>query len=137
VVVLQPLETASPVLGNCVTPSLQVVNIAFAQVTATATAKSTPPLSLEQTDYQLKAKKLVTLVNDLRDVGAQFQFDLPCLVVCGNQSAGKSSLLERICGVKLPRAAGTCTKCPTEVCTGHWQPNPKSDRGFRSLAEAA
>ncbi|WIA22587.1 hypothetical protein OEZ86_009572 [Tetradesmus obliquus] len=37
------------------------------------------------------------------------------MVVCGNQSAGKSSLLERLCGVRLPRAAGTCTKCPTEV----------------------
>lgn len=104
-----------------VTPSLThpgtLLKSPLPQVTASTTATAALPLSLEQTEYQLKAKKLVTLVNDLRDVGAQFQFDLPCLVVCGNQSAGKSSLLERICGVKLPRAAGTCTKCPTEVCT--------------------
>jgi GTP1/Obg family GTP-binding protein len=71
--------------------------------------------SFEKTLYTEKARKLVALVNHLRDAGAQYSLDLPCMVVCGNQSAGKSSLLERLCGVKLPRAAGTCTKCPTEV----------------------
>jgi hypothetical protein len=30
------------------------------------------------------------LVNQLRDAGAQFQLELPCMVVCGNQSAGES-----------------------------------------------
>lgn len=86
-------------------------------VPAAASEVNTSPATFDQTQYKEKSRKLVTLVNQLRDAGAQANFNLPSLVVCGNQSAGKSSLLERLCGVKLPRAAGTCTKCPTEVCS--------------------
>jgi hypothetical protein len=94
-----------------VLPCLQMV------VPAAASDAHTSPATFDQTQYKEKSRKLVTLVNQLRDAGAQASFTLPSLVVCGNQSAGKSSLLERLCGVKLPRAAGTCTKCPTEVCS--------------------
>lgn len=80
-----------------------------------ATKMASSTLSFDQTRYKEKSRKLVTLVNQLRDAGAQASFTVPTLVVCGNQSAGKSSLLERLCAVKLPRAAGTCTKCPAEV----------------------
>ncbi|KAI6095639.1 P-loop containing nucleoside triphosphate hydrolase protein, partial [Pisolithus sp. B1] len=34
--------------------------------------------------------------------------------VQGNQSAGKSSLIESISGITLPRSQVTCTRCPTE-----------------------
>lgn len=82
-------------------------------------AASASSETFHQTQYKEKACKLVTLVNQLHDAGAQFSLDLPRMVVCGSQSVGKSSLLKRLSGVKLPRAAGTCTKCPTEVsaCT--------------------
>lgn len=36
--------------------------------------------------------------------------DLPMIAVVGSQSAGKSSLIESISGITLPRAAGTCTR---------------------------
>jgi len=36
--------------------------------------------------------------------------DLPVIAVIGSQSAGKSSLIEAISGITLPRAAGTCTR---------------------------
>jgi GTPase SAR1 family protein len=36
--------------------------------------------------------------------------DLPQIAVLGSQSAGKSSLIEAISGITLPRAAGTCTR---------------------------
>ena len=42
--------------------------------------------------------------------GAQLSIELPTIAVCGNQSAGKSSLLEAICDVPLPRDSGTCTR---------------------------
>jgi GTPase SAR1 family protein len=42
--------------------------------------------------------------------------DLPSIVVIGGQSAGKSSLVEAVSGVNVPRDSGTCTRCPTE-CT--------------------
>lgn len=45
---------------------------------------------------------------------AQVDIDLPQIAVIGAQSAGKSSLIESISGITLPRAAGTCTRCPTE-----------------------
>ena len=41
-------------------------------------------------------------------VGADM--DLPMIAVIGSQSAGKSSLIEAISGITLPRAAGTCTR---------------------------
>jgi GTP1/Obg family GTP-binding protein len=60
-----------------------------------ATATASQALSFDQTQYKEKSRKLVALVNQLRDAGAQATFTVPTLVVCGNQSAGKSSLLER------------------------------------------
>lgn len=63
--------------------------------TAAKMAPSAQALSFDQTQYKEKSRKLVDLVNQLRDAGAQATFTVPTLVVCGNQSAGKSSLLER------------------------------------------
>ena len=35
----------------------------------------------------------------------------------GDQSHGKSSVIEAICDISLPRNAGTCTRCPFEIVT--------------------
>jgi len=40
---------------------------------------------------------------------------LPAIVVIGEQSSGKSSLLESISGIALPRGDGMCTKVPLEL----------------------
>lgn len=40
---------------------------------------------------------------------------LPAIVVVGDQSSGKSSLLEALSGVELPRGAGICTRVPLEL----------------------
>ena len=40
------------------------------------------------------------------------QIELPKIVVVGDQSSGKSSVLESITGISLPRGTGTVTKCP-------------------------
>lgn len=60
--------------------------------------------------YQQLASKLVNMVNMMRAAGAQFTLDLPTVVVCGNQSAGKSSLVEGIINITLPRSDSTCTR---------------------------
>ncbi|KAK6442784.1 hypothetical protein LTR95_000987 [Oleoguttula sp. CCFEE 5521] len=40
---------------------------------------------------------------------------LPKFVVVGDQSAGKSSIIEACCDITLPRSEGTCTRCPFEI----------------------
>jgi GTP-binding protein EngB required for normal cell division len=59
-------------------------------------------------------RHLLDIVNRLHTTGVQVDMDLPQIAVVGQQSAGKSSLIESISGITLPRASGTCTRCPTE-----------------------
>ncbi|KAJ1570046.1 hypothetical protein HK096_004459, partial [Nowakowskiella sp. JEL0078] len=84
-------------------------------MTSTDEQQSLPSFLLENSSYRSRAKRLLKLVNELRDAGAAIDLDLPTVVVAGNQSAGKSSLLEGICGIVLPRGDGTCTRSVTEV----------------------
>jgi hypothetical protein len=72
--------------------------------------------SLSQTVYALSRQKLNELIKKLRDCGTEGVIRLPKIAVIGSQSAGKSSLIEAISKIKLPRKAGTaCTRCPMEV----------------------
>ncbi|EMD32890.1 hypothetical protein CERSUDRAFT_160914 [Gelatoporia subvermispora B] len=64
--------------------------------------------------HSTERRRLLDVINNLRKTGAQLDIDLPTIAVIGMQSAGKSSLIEAISGIKLPRASGTCTRCPTE-----------------------
>jgi hypothetical protein len=41
--------------------------------------------------------------------------NLPQLVVVGDQSSGKSSVLEGLTGLKFPRNAGLCTRFATQI----------------------
>ncbi|KIK36073.1 hypothetical protein CY34DRAFT_544266 [Suillus luteus UH-Slu-Lm8-n1] len=59
-------------------------------------------------------RKMLDLINRLHMTGVQTDMDLPMIAVIGSQSAGKSSLIESISGITLPRSSGTCTRCPTE-----------------------
>ncbi|OBZ74744.1 Interferon-induced GTP-binding protein Mx1 [Grifola frondosa] len=75
-------------------------------------------------DYAKRRKELLALIKQLRAIGAQADLDLPRIAVIGNQSAGKSSLVEAISGINVPRDAGTCTRCPMEcrmsLSSGPW-----------------
>ncbi|TFY58995.1 hypothetical protein EVG20_g7953 [Dentipellis fragilis] len=64
--------------------------------------------------YAETRKELLQLVHKLRAMGAQAVIDVPRVVVIGNQSAGKSSVVESISGLSVPRDSGTCTRCPME-----------------------
>jgi hypothetical protein len=61
--------------------------------------------------------KAIALMNKLRECGAESELDVPRIVFAGKQSAGKSSLVEALTGVQLPRDHGTCTRCPIQVTT--------------------
>eukprot|EP00198_Chlamydomonas_reinhardtii_P007089 XP_001696425.1 dynamin-related GTPase [Chlamydomonas reinhardtii] len=67
------------------------------------------------TGYQRVSARLLGIANQLRDLGVDSDLKVPALVIAGDQSSGKSSVVEAIAGVPLPRSDGTCTRCPTEV----------------------
>ena len=61
-------------------------------------------------------RKLVQAIQELRHLGVEdLVLPLPKICVVGDQSAGKSSLIEGISGIKVPRGVGTCTRCPLEI----------------------
>ena len=60
-------------------------------------------------------RKILDLVDELRRMGLSSILNLPQIVVCGDQSAGKSSVLEAISEIPFPRKAGFCTRFATEV----------------------
>jgi GTPase SAR1 family protein len=58
-------------------------------------------------------------VSQLRKCGLDGVLSLPQLVVCGDQSAGKSSVLEAITEIPFPRKDNLCTRYPTEIILRH------------------
>ncbi|POY75200.1 hypothetical protein BMF94_1832 [Rhodotorula taiwanensis] len=65
------------------------------------------PQGISASGYSIRRRQLVSLIDQLRAAGASTEIDLPRIAVIGNQSAGKSSLVEAISGIKVPRDAGT------------------------------
>lgn len=58
-------------------------------------------------------------IDRIKAKGVGDHISLPQLVVCGDQSAGKSSVLEGITGVPFPRQDGVCTRFATEIILRH------------------
>uniref|UniRef100_A0A8C1LR27 Myxovirus (influenza virus) resistance F n=1 Tax=Cyprinus carpio TaxID=7962 RepID=A0A8C1LR27_CYPCA len=58
---------------------------------------------------------LIELIDSLRLIGIDKDMDLPSIAVVGDQSSGKSSVLEALSGVALPRGSGIVTRCPLEL----------------------
>ncbi|EMC95312.1 hypothetical protein BAUCODRAFT_123770 [Baudoinia panamericana UAMH 10762] len=58
---------------------------------------------------------LLNAIDRLRDHGLQRELDLPQLIVCGNQSAGKSSVLEAISRVRFPAGDKCVTRFALEI----------------------
>ncbi|CAE7947959.1 mxa [Symbiodinium sp. KB8] len=56
-------------------------------------------------------------IRQLRGLGVDADVDLPRICVVGKQSSGKSSVMEALTGIEVPRAAGTCTRCAFEIYT--------------------
>jgi hypothetical protein len=60
-------------------------------------------------------RKVMDIVDKLRRTGLSGIVELPQLVVCGDQSSGKSSVLEAITEIPFPRKENLCTRFATEV----------------------
>ncbi|KAK6444874.1 hypothetical protein ACSS6W_006016 [Trichoderma asperelloides] len=98
----------------------------FQEVRAAAPAASTvaaaSPRNLEesffQTSFQDIGKKLKDCndtLGELQQLGVSHDVQLPELVLVGDQSAGKSSLMSGLANLDLPRSEGTCTRCPLHI----------------------
>ncbi|KGO69186.1 Dynamin [Penicillium italicum] len=79
-----------------------------------AAAHSIPGSSLDHLTMDMK--NLVKKIQDLSHLGIEdSKIMLPKICVVGDQSTGKSSLIEGISEIKVPRSEGTCTRCPLEI----------------------
>ncbi len=68
--------------------------------------------------YQLQSSdqlKLLDEIDRLRSQGISYYVSLPQLIVCGDQSSGKSSSLEAVSGISFPTKDNLCTRFATEV----------------------
>nr|XP_037840770.1 interferon-induced GTP-binding protein Mx2 isoform X2 [Chlorocebus sabaeus] len=62
--------------------------------------------------YEQKVRPYIDLIDSLRALGVEQDLALPAIAVIGDQSSGKSSVLEALSGVALPRGSGIVTRCP-------------------------
>lgn len=98
---------------------------------SSSSARSSVQDNVEDTDNSLKESQgkkgevhhhleesirpYIDLIDTLRSFGIQKDLALPTIVVIGDQSSGKSSVLEALSGIALPRGSGIVTRCPLEL----------------------
>ncbi len=63
-------------------------------------------------NYKETIRPILDTYDDIREILRTEKIELPNIVVVGDQSSGKSSVLESITGIELPRGENTVTKCP-------------------------
>jgi GTPase SAR1 family protein len=73
---------------------------------------STSSLEELQTEEQ---RLVLDTIARVRKCGLEGTVSLPQIVVCGDQSAGKSSVLEALTEIPFPRSDGLCTRYATEI----------------------
>ncbi|KAI9767627.1 MAG: hypothetical protein M1839_004458 [Geoglossum umbratile] len=59
--------------------------------------------------------RLLDQVDKLRECGVDEYIDLPQIVVVGDQSSGKSSILEALTNIPFPRKSVKCTRFATQI----------------------
>lgn len=70
--------------------------------------------AMEET-FSKEIRPTLDIIDQLRAVGLSQEVSLPQIVVMGDQSSGKSSVLQSIAGIPFPRGSGLVTRCPIEL----------------------
>lgn len=60
-----------------------------------------------------EVKPWIDFLDSMRLLGVSDNLPIPQIAVFGDQSSGKSSLLEALSGIPFPRGTGLVTRCPT------------------------
>lgn len=77
-----------------------------------STDGTSPDIHLQIPEHE----ELLEIIDTLRSQGISRYIDLPQLIVCGDQSAGKSSVLEAISGgLRFPTKDSVCTRFAIEL----------------------
>ncbi|KAH6647351.1 dynamin family protein [Truncatella angustata] len=109
------------------TPQLMELRTRYQSVQNGAARRSTPSSQngdhvMQQsfthqsfTDIASKLKDCNDTLAELQQLGIQHVAQLPELVMVGDQSAGKSSLMSGLAELDLPRSGGVCTRCPIHI----------------------
>ncbi|CDP04234.1 unnamed protein product [Coffea canephora] len=82
--------------------------------------------------YNERIRPLLDCIDRLRNLKVmQEGIQLPTIVVVGDQSSGKSSVLESLAGISLPRGQGICTRVPLIMrLQSHPSPEPELSLEF-------
>ncbi|KAM3305621.1 dynamin-related protein 4C-like [Capsicum chacoense] len=93
--------------NGCISDSIEVLD---PKPLAAVDCGVHPPIVASFND---RIRPLLDCVDKLRHLNImQEGIQLPTIVVVGDQSSGKSSVLESLAGISLPRGQGICTRVP-------------------------
>eukprot|EP00898_Chlorokybus_atmophyticus_P005314 jgi/Chlat1/5784/Chrsp387S09016 len=84
-----------------------------------------PSWSALDSAMEAKVRPFLDLMDQLRQEGIQHDLAIPQIAVVGDQSSGKSSVLESLSGIPFPRGRGAVTRCPIEIQMkrgANWEP---------------
>ncbi|KAL0329812.1 UNVERIFIED_CONTAM: Dynamin-related protein 4C [Sesamum radiatum] len=113
---------SSPLRDDIVS-RIEALSISSAVPVGSSTSAHAPIVS----SYNDRIRPLLDAVDSLRHLKImQEGIQLPTIVVVGDQSSGKSSVLESLAGISLPRGQGICTRVPLIMrLQNHLSPQPE------------
>ncbi|XVF30397.1 hypothetical protein REPUB_Repub16aG0053700 [Reevesia pubescens] len=85
--------------------------------------------------YNHQIRPLLDAIDRLRLLNVMKEgIQIPTIVVVGDQSSGKSSVLESLAGISLPRSQGICTRVPLIMrLQSHQSPTPELHLEYSGL----
>ncbi|KAM7505476.1 hypothetical protein LguiB_004380 [Lonicera macranthoides] len=110
--------------ASALLPESSSLSAPFIEIESSPTISIQPPLI---TSYNDRIRPLLDAVDKLRQLKVMHEgIHLPTIVVVGDQSSGKSSVLESLAGISLPRGQGICTRVPLIMRLQH-HPDPEPE----------